>query len=522
MGARRGDRLSEEQIQRLLEQMEEVAGSDQREGIPALADELWASRRSVVPIMVERLASGRSMAPLLLLELLPTFSASGARQQLSRVARDTRAPDLVRFSARRRMGWAERGEGRARVAFLGSLQDGVATLAEALDTLREVPYPLSGETMEEVLKYLLVMPPAQAREVVTLGFRTVGRRIAPLLRALLHAPEPSLRGIALDGTLEVEDPGAIAAIERAANLSGNSDFASRARDAVQRLASAPHGGEGGAGSAPRSLPRLHSAYLSAIDGSGGQMAVVVRQLDEAVVAVSQFFFLDRWGVKDTIGLGAMAWEDAGELYGTRGDRLDALRGEREGEEIPLVEVNGAVLRGALVEAVRINRETNHRLPSEYEIWEPFLHEEDPPASDEPVAAAELDDVGYLDRYDLYQRSAELLDHRFFRSWLFEPGEVARALDRLLPHSPRELTGHHFRPIIDALLKGAARDELRGRLRRQAWLLRAAGEGAESELALAAAAGLSERHSSDPARHPLLQRMVLFGLTPFLEFRAQLQ
>jgi hypothetical protein len=521
MSIRKRDTPPEEQIQRLLEELEEATRSDEPQRVVALADQLWASRRAVVPVLVDRLTSGKTTAPLVLLQLLPTFAGSGARQQLSKVARDTRTADIVRFSARRRLGWPERGEAKARVAFVSSLRDGVATLVEALDTLRGAPYPLGGETLEEVLKYLLVMPSAQAREVVTLGVRMMGRQIAWLLRALLHAREPSLRDIALDGILEIGDPGATAAMERASKISGHPDFASRVKDATQRLVSEQQATEGMRSAEPLPLPPIHSTYLSAIDGGGGQVAIAVRRQGESLMVMSQFYLQEGWGVKDTLGLENLPWEAMKELYETWGDRLDALRGEREGEEIPLVEVDASALRGALAQAERINLATNHRFPREFEIWEPLLHDQDPPASDEPVVTPELDDTGYLDRDDLYRRSDELLQHRLFGSWLFEPAEVASVLEKSLPPAASKLTVRQFRPIIDALLDDVTRRGLRDRLRRQAWLLRHSGDEEEAEIALAAAAGLAEGHPSELARHPLLQQMVLFGLTPLMGLHIRL-
>jgi hypothetical protein len=509
MGARRGDQQSGEQLRRSLDELEAAAVLDDSSRVIELADELWQSRRSVVPILVDRLSSGQARAPLVLLQLLPTFAGSGARQHLSRVARDARAPDLVRFSARRRMGWAERGERNARIKFLDSLQDPVATLAEALEALRGGPYPPSGETLEEVVKHLLVMPPNQAREVVTLGVRTASREISWLLRALLHAREPSLRALALEGILEVGDEGAAPAMERAAEASGDPDFASRVAAARQHLATA--GIADRRGRKREALPPIHSTYLSAIDGSGGQVAIALREREEGLMMVAQLHLEDGWGVRDAIGVSSLPWEAAGDLFETRGDRLAALRGELEGEEIPLVEVPAAALRGALARAERANA-AGRPLPREYEIWEPLVHDEDPPAPDEAVVAPEMDDSAYADREELYRRSGELLEHPFFQSWIFEPGGLAGALGKGVPPPlGGKLTMRHFRAILDALLDDSTRMDLRIRLRRQAWLLGQAHDPEQAEAALAAAVRLAGPDTSEFAHHPLLQRMVTLGM-----------
>src|SRR5690606_31016402 len=141
--------------------------------------------------------------------------------------------------------------------FLSSLQDPVATLSEALDqTVRGTPHPPNGETLEEVLRYLLVMPPVQAREVVTVSVRMLRSGVAWVLRGLLHARNAQLRDLALAGIMEIGDAGAAAALDRAARESHDPEYALRVQDTRRQLEAASSTAGPGSRDAKGELPPI--------------------------------------------------------------------------------------------------------------------------------------------------------------------------------------------------------------------------------------------------------------------------
>lgn len=448
---------------------------------------------------------------MLAFRMLDGFAGARSRRYLSTLAKNLEAEDIVRFGARRRVGWTQRGERKARLAFLASLKDEVSTLVEALHQATVGhPFPPDGEILQEVLGYLMAMPSQRVEETVTLAVNELGSHLSWLLRALLHASDASVHHLALQQIVSLGDRGAEGALRRAASTANDSRFRSEIETVLRRwqirLVSTERAVTGA------QLPPLHSAYLSAIDGDGGQVAIVVRERSPEVYELAQLFFKDSWGIKDSFGISETTWEEVQRLYGTtEQNRLSEFGGHADEEGVPLVEVDLAAVRKAIVEAVQLNSATSHPLPPAFEIWEPLLHDQDPPAAGEPVATVELDDAPYGDRTDLLQRSGQLLRHRYFTAWFFNPDEIEPALEGVPRPREGRMTQKQFRPLIERLVDRKTLQLMRGRLRRQAWLLKQAGDLERSDVALAVAASLATAKGPQMGDHPFLKSMVLHSL-----------
>jgi len=509
----RQKRLSDVELQETLDQMEQAMLSgcpDAYAEVESLTPRLWSARSRMPQILADRLASGRTMIPGLAFEMLQGFAGARAPQYLRKLAEDTQVDDIVRFGSRRRLGWPERGETKERRAFLSTLSDDIATLVQALSEA-SLGYPPDGEVLQEVLHYLLVMPPSRVTDVVAMSTQELGRGVAWVLRGLLHASEPAVRAAALEEIVAVADRGALGALDRVAATSPDEGFRSEIAAARRRLQMRLV--SSGDGASAETLPPIHSAYLSLIDGQGGQVAIVVRQRDDGFYLLGQAFFDEEWGIKDSFGISRATWEMLQNLYGAdASDRLTTFGPPEEGESaVTLVEVDPAAVRGAMAEALKTNIANSCPIPPRFEIWEPIFHDQDPPSEEETTVLPLLDDSPYADRIDLYKKSDQLLDHPFFEHWFFNPDEIGPLLASVPRPTDMRLTERQMRPLIEGLMDERARGLLRRRLQRQAWMLERKGDRKERDLALVAAARLAADDEAELVRLPLLRAMVRVSL-----------
>ncbi len=517
-------RLSDEELHKTLDQMEQAMLSGRQDAyaeIESLTPRLWDARTRIPQILADRLASGRTMIPGLAFEMLPRFAGQQTPRYLRKLAEDTQVDDIVRFGARRRLGWPERGETKERRAFLSTLGDDIATLVQALSqaNLGHV-FPPDGEVLQEVLQYLLVMPPSRVIDVITLSTQGLGRGTAWVLRGLLHAEEPAVRAAALQQIVAIADRGALGALDRAAAASTDEGFRSEIAAARRRLQVrlVPSGDDARADT----FPPIHSAYLSLIDGQGGQVAIVVRQRGDSLYLLAQAFFNEEWGVKDSFGINHTTWDALQHLYGAneRGRLTTFGPPEEDDSPVTLVEVDPAAVRGAVAEALKTNIANSRPIPPKFEIWEPVFHDQHPPSEGEATVLPLLDDSPFLDRIDLYRESDQLLDHPFFEHWFFNQDEIAPLLGSVPAPTAMRLTERQMHPLIEGLVDKKTRGLIRRRLQRQAWMLEHKGDRKERDLALAAAARLAVADEAELAQHPFLRAMVraslenLFGVEFF--------
>ena len=500
------------ELDRLLDGLETAMLEGDQTSVAALTERLWAHRRQLPAILVERLIGGRARIPALAFELLGGFAGPTAGERaLRRVAAAAAAPDIVRWGARRRVGWPQRGEAKARLEFLLSLKDADATLVEAVIQAGWV-WPPDVEVLEEVLAYLVVLPAERRRAVVQRAVDEAepGPALPWLLRALVHLPDSVLVRLAVSELVRLRDHAAVGALRRLIQTTRDADIRAEAEAAERRLRlqivdrSRPTSEE-----EPVPWLPLDGVHLSAVDGAGAQVLLLLRRWEAGTRLVADVLQTDTWGIKDAFG---RYRSPAGELAELTVESFRA-------GGVDLVEIDLPSARGALAAAIATNAATGRPLPPAFELWEPFFHEAFPPASDEPTTVPELDDAPFASRADLVRRSAALLEHPFFQSWFFNPDEIGPALEELVLGRGARLREVQYGPVIGRLVDTPLREQLRRRLRRQAWLLDRYGGQRERDLALATAASLDRATAAGLAKHPFLRGMVDASLDNLLQSLA---
>ena len=85
------------EFERLLDALEAAMLDGDQAGVAATTERLWAARRQVPAILVERLIGGRARIPGLAFELLGGFAGPTAGERaLRRIAAAPAAPDIIR------------------------------------------------------------------------------------------------------------------------------------------------------------------------------------------------------------------------------------------------------------------------------------------------------------------------------------------------------------------------------------------------------------------------------------------
>ena len=454
-------------LEPLIERAERAVLAGDLATLRALVGQLWPDRHALPELLTRRLVEGRTRAPLLTLELLGGFAGRAAAPYLQRVADDAAVADLVRWSARRRLGWPERGQARRRLAFLAALRDPDRTLVEAT-AQATAAWPPDSELLDEVLAYLVALPATRRQGLLRRIATQLGARAGWLLHAALFLDDAASPRLALAEIARLRSPGAAEAVARLAATARTRQLRDVAATTAQRLRlrvlDRPP-------PAPASLPPLTEALLSALDGAGYQLACVVRQWPDGLCWVAYYLLHAEHGLRAVGGLSRAT-----------ADLLAAQLAGVQERGVALVAVDLPALRGAVRRALAQNAAARQHVPPNFELWEPALHDHYPPPTDEPVAAVLLDDREQVDRADLGSASAGLAEHPFFRTWWLPVG--------VFPDTRAE--------------HGAgsdAREELRARLRHHAWLLERAGDRAARDLALALAARLAVAPPEELARLP---------------------
>jgi hypothetical protein len=485
--------LTAAQVEQLLDRIDEALLTGDREQAATLLEQLWPARRLLPELLTQRLIAGRARVPLFAFELLGGTAGRRTPTYLRRIAEDPTVMDIVRFGARRRLGWPERGEAKRRLAFLTTLQDPEGTLLEALDQAG-MSWPPANEIFEEVLGYLAALPAAQRQAVATRAAGKPGLALAWFLHALLHFPDPALQRLALGELVRLRDPAAAGPIQRLIQTTRDAQLRAEATAARSRLSLQVV--DGGRRATPLPLPPLERVLLSIVDGDGGQAILMARRLGENTLLLADFFLHDGWGVKSVHGLSGVA-----------ADQLEEHLLDFDAQGVALLDADLATARGLLAAALETNAATGRPLPPAFELWEPLLHETYPPPADEPASLPALDDAPYARRDDLVRASGRLLDHPFFETWGFDFMSTAEAMQHVPGPGGQRLTDRQYRPLIAQLVDPPLRARLRQRLRRQAWLLDRSGDSRARDLALATAAQLAEGAPGDLARLPFLRRLV---------------
>lgn len=490
------------EISRVLDDLEESVMRGQLDETEKITDKLWTHRKLLPQVIVDRLIAGKSKFPAVEFDTLIGFGGQKARSHLKTIADSPSAEDIVRFGARRRMGWPERGEVKARLAFLNSLRAPESTLVEATRQGTAL-WPPDGEILADVVGYLEASSPEFALRVVAQGVRDIeADAYAWLMRPLLHSRYPTVQKAALAQLVGTDVQASAGAIRRLARTASDPEVRMEAEAAARRSQFRVVAGRKGARDNYQEFPPVDTLWASPIDGAGAQVLLLMRRWMPGFHLVADVLHKDSWGVKEAFGFHHMPEAEGAEMVE-----------EFSEDGVGLVRVDVSLGRGILDAAVEANDATRHRIPPTFEIWEPLFHDAYPPPAEERVETPALDDKPFAGRRDLYVRSDELLDHPFFHSWFFNPEDIGPLLSKVPPPTKKTGIGDaQLVPLVGLLVDDRTRHLLRRRLGRQARLLELKGDTEERDLALAAAAALSDDRKDQLGKHPLLRQMVLNSIS----------
>ena len=317
-----------------------------------------------------------------------------------------------------------------------------------------------------------------------------------LLLCLLHSPQDRVVRTAIKGLETLRLPEAVAYLEERATYDPSRKVRRAAKEAAQRLTAQV--GRRGEWLAPPDEP-LQACFITSIDGSGGQVLLIVRQTAQGHCKLLNVMFNDHEGIKDCYGGLSPTLAEIEEIIG---DGFASMG-------IEMIEISLEKAREELDRALQTSRAARRRLPVAFMAWRHWALGEDP----DPPEMFPLPDIRPADRSDLLADCDELLDLEEFESWFFNASDL-HGLDRQYrrlqyqgPASEEEkeaLITKGVQRVVDETV----RQRLRDRLRRQAWLLAQIYEDDDiPRLALIAADALEDDPSFPLERHPLLRRMM---------------
>jgi len=246
---------------------------------------------------------------------------------------------------------------------------------------------------------------------------------------------------------------------------------------------------------PAPLPPLQRAYLTTIDGDGGQAIGVVRRQEDGLLTVMSTSVNDHQGVRNcfaTTDLPPEEWEDI-------------LADLSEGGSVP-VDMPLSVCRRAFDEARRLTVQAGLPLPLDAEAWRDMVLGDDLPGVVEPAAPT----LTPAEAKELLEDTDDLFDAGYFDYWFFNPDEIEPFLDeaeRLEEERWEERWDRFVKKVVRRLASRDFLHQLRARLERQAALLAGRGEDDQARLAMAAAWGLDKASGVKPQDHPFLMEMV---------------
>jgi hypothetical protein len=479
-------------VENILDQLMQAIIDNDHDAVTAATSELFEMQDEVGPAIRDRLLEGRAPMPAIELELLNGLGGEDTYLILEEIVETMGLDDLLRFEAQRILGWPESQQKKRRRDFLGTLQSPNATLVRAVGVGLSA-WPPMIEPLEEVLHFLIAMPADQRRQAVSAIIGEIGKPSAWLLRGLLHVRDATFQRTVLDQLLAWQDRASAGAVRRLAVTGRSQKLREEAATVAARLEMRlVNQGEREAGPP---WPPISRAFLSEIDGDGGQVAVVVRDLEDDVNIFFDAFHNEIFGIKDIIGQRTMPVEE-----------VEEMMEEFEFGGVETVAVDPAAVRGALTQAVEMNARSGKPIPPAFELWEPLLHDTYPAAADEAVILPVLDDAPYAGRADLVADSADLFGHVWFSSWLVPVEDALAVMEKAEPPEGGILTDREYQTLIPRFFPPEFLARLRERLRRQAWLLEREDEPKDRDMALAVAASFKDVDAADLTEHPFVREM----------------
>jgi hypothetical protein len=353
-----------------------------------------------------------------------------------------------------------------------------------LDTLLRQPLP----RVEESIDSLTMLGNEQA---------------IPVLTPLLHSLDEPVVLAVIEALQRQAWPGARSALSERVTFDRRPDVRAAAAAALARLPDDIQ-----APPASTLLP-LHSAYLTAVDGAGAQMAIVARRwsgADEEDVDTASFHVIldDVVGIREAFGFPLEASKEFIDI-------LDEL----EDDGLTPIAVPLEEIRTAVDAAYRLSLSRRGRTSVTFSAWRAML--DGPDLRD--IAPVELPNVSLERNFEAFAESDQLLDLDEFGTWYFESDEMSSAIEELDRLQKRRGEEGYERRVAGLIRKTLSRqitpeqsELFRQRLLRQAALLvRLYEDDVHARRALAAAASLAGGASIEPTEHPLLQEMLVRSL-----------
>lgn len=238
---------------------------------------------------------------------------------------------------------------------------------------------------------------------------------------------------------------------------------------------------------------LHGAWITSVDGDGGQMVVAARQLAPENLTMLNVYFNDLDGIQDyTV------------LEGVNPVELEGLLADLESEGVLVAEAELETCRALLADARSATLQAGLPLPLSYGVWWDFLTGDDPRG----VEAPSLDLVDVRAHPEGLAESGRLLEHPAYAYWFFDPDELP---DRFIAAYQAARTEQARHSVVGEALETYVGDGLRSALRERLWrqadvLVRLEDEKSIGRT-LAAAAGLAPDSDTAPKEHPLLRAMM---------------
>ena len=191
---------------------------------------------------------------------------------------------------------------------------------------------------------------------------TQDRRLVPLLLCLVHVPDDRVVLAAIDALRAVRDAGVLPVLEERAAWDASPKVRRAARQAAAALAEEQPDALPSILHLPVAPPPVVRCLISTIDGNGGQMCLVIRQMPDGERGCLDVMFNDHEGIRDCV---AGRGETVEELEAALVEGMDEIG-------VEVVDISLPRLRADLEHAYEITLKMRRRLPPSYLVWRDWL------------------------------------------------------------------------------------------------------------------------------------------------------
>ncbi|MFQ5855390.1 MAG: HEAT repeat domain-containing protein [Anaerolineae bacterium] len=238
---------------------------------------------------------------------------------------------------------------------------------------------------------------------------------------------------------------------------------------------------------------LRGAWVTSVDGDGGQMIVAARQVAPQNLIMLNVYFNDLDGI-----------QDYAVLEGISPAELEQLLTDLEAEGVLVVEADLETCRELLADARSATSATGQPLPLSFGVWRDFLAGDDHRGLRTPA----LISVGGGAHEQWLPESDRLLEHPAFAYWFFDPDELpTRPIEAYQAAGTDQARQTAIDEALEAYINARLCTLVRERLRRQACVVSRLGDDDAVRRTLAAADALTPHSDVMPKEHPLLRAMM---------------